>query len=342
MNSLSILIPVYNEIDHLKKFKINLENFFKNIDYKLIFINDGSTDGSDEWLRKYCNNNLNENYELLNFNKNRGKGKAIQEALKIATSEYILFQDADLELDTNDALEMYKIIINDQNIECIFGSRYLSGKIKKNQNMVNGLFGKINSIIFNFLFNQSLSDVHCGSKIISKKVKNKINLTINDFGLEIDLASQIAKCKFEIYEYGISYFARTKKEGKKITWVDGVKSYYYLFKTRFIDNHLSTQLSIIYSSCYMSYVGAYFGMGIGKNIMIVTFFLIGLFIGLHRKIVSSSIIFLFIYLGSLFSMGNGRIYTVLITFLISLYLTKKIKNFFMNVKNKNKLINFFI
>ena len=133
----------------------------------------------------------------------------------------------------------------------IFGSRYLSGKIKKNKNLLNEFIGRLNSIIFNLLFSQSLSDVHCGTKIISKKVKDKISLTIKDFGLEIDLASQIAKNNIEIYEYGISYFARTVQQGKKITWYDGLKSYYYLFKTRFIDNDFPTKLSIFYTSFYM-------------------------------------------------------------------------------------------
>ena len=290
MKSLSILIPVYNEINNLDIFTKNLMQSFQEIDVEYIFINDGSNDGSAEWLQIYKKNQNINNLIIIDFKSNKGKGKAIQEGLKVSNGEYVLFQDADLELDTNDSLELYKIIENDENIECIFGSRYLSGKVKKNQNILNVLFGKINSMIFNLLYNQSLSDVHCGCKIISKKVKNKINLSINDFGLEIDIASQISKHKIEIYEYGISYFPRSVSQGKKITWVDGIKSYYYLFKTRFIDNNFATQISIIYSTGYMAYIGSFFGMGIGKNMMVFFFVFIGLFIGLHRKIISSSVI----------------------------------------------------
>ena len=76
-----------------------------------------------------------------------------------------------------------------------------------------------------------MSDVHCGLKILHRDVIDKIKLTINDFGIEIDLASQIVRNKFFIYEYGVSYYFRTKAQGKKITWLDGIKSFFYLFKS---------------------------------------------------------------------------------------------------------------
>ena len=139
----------------------------------------------------------------------------------------------------------------------------------------------------------------------------------------------------------MSYFSRSKSEGKKITWVDGMLSYYYFFKIRFINNDISILLSIIFSAIYMGFVGSYFGMSIGKNIVVLIFSITGAFIGLYRKLFTSSLIFLFIYLGSLFSKGNGKIYTVFLAFLIGLYLSKKIS---LKIKetNKNKFINFFI
>ena len=206
-------------------------------------------------------------------------------------------------------------------------------------NYLNEFVGKLNSFIFNLLFSQSLSDLHCGSKIISKDLLNNLNLSIKDFGFEIDIASQIARKNYDIYEYGISYFARTKLEGKKITWVDGLKSYLYLFKTRFLQNDISTTISMIYSTSYMIYIGSHFGMGIGKDMLIVIFAFIGMLIGLHKKILNSSFILLLCYIGSLFSMGNGKIYTVLLGFFIGLYISKKLTIYFKN-KTNNKLISF--
>ena len=94
-------------------------------------------------------------------------------------------------------------------------------------------------------------------------------MTINDFGIEIDLASQIVRNNFFIYEFGVSYYFRTKAQGKKISWIDGIKSFYYLIKVRFYDNNISTNLSILYSSIYMAYVGSHFGMGLECEFIIL-------------------------------------------------------------------------
>ena len=170
---------------------------------------------------------------------------------------------------------------------------------------------------------------------------DKIKLTINDFGIEIDIASQIAKKNYRIYEYGVSYFSRTKLEGKKVTWIDGFLSYYYLFKTRFIQNDLPTLVSLFYSTLFMGYIGSHFGLGIGKIMVIIFLAIIGMLMGINRKIISLTTIFGFVYVGSLFSKGNGRIYTVLIFFLLSLYVSKLIKKNFKSKSNKF-FLNYFI
>jgi len=229
---LSILIPIYNEIAYLDEFTNRLKKSFDNEDAEYIFINDGSTDGSNEWLDQFVSNQKNKRNKLINLKRNCGKGKALQQGIKNSTGDYLLFQDADLELDTADSLEMFQIIKNNPRIECVFGSRYLTGKLTRSKNYLYKFVGKFNSFLFNILFNQSLSDVHCGTKIVSRKIIDNIKLTINDFGFEIDIASQIAKKKYKIYEFGISYYARSFKEGKKITWLDGIKCYYYLLKLR--------------------------------------------------------------------------------------------------------------
>ena len=162
-----------------------------------------------------------------------------------------------------------------------------------------------------------------------------INLTVNDFGIEIDLASQIVRNNFFIYEFGVSYYFRTKKQGKKITWIDGIKSFYYLIKSRFFDNKTSTNLSILYSSIYMGYVGSYFGMGLGNYLFIIIFFIIGSVIGIHFKIFSSSFIFLFIFIGSFFGKGNGTSLSVFIFFILGIYIARYLKKYFKDSYLKN-------
>jgi len=330
---LSVVIPVYNEAPYLPSLFEDLIKYFDTNDTEIIIVDDGSNDGSTEIINDFkLNKNYNFDYKTIRLDINSGKGKALRIGIKNSCGEYVLLQDADLELDMKDSLEMYQMIQANDEIKCIFGSRYLSGKLKKNNYFFNNLVGKINSLIFNIFFSQSLSDVHCGLKILRGSVVKKLNLTINDFGIEIDLASQIVRNNFFIYEFGVSYYFRTKAQGKKISWIDGIKSFYYLIKVRFFDNNISTNLSILYSSIYMAYVGSHFGMGLGNLLFIICFFIIGTIIGIKFKILSSTVIFVSIYIGSFFGKGNGTSLSVLIFFIIGIFLARYLKKYFLNSK----------
>ena len=330
---LSIIIPVFNEINYVNKLFDQIKIYFDKDNVEIIIVDDGSNDVSFKILSEIKEKKTYKfSFKLIKLDINSGKGKAIQIGIKDSEGEYILLQDADLELDTKDAKEMFDIIISNKDIKCIFGSRYLSGKLKKNNYFFNSLVGKINSLIFNIFFSQSLSDVHCGLKILHRSVIEKIKLSVNDFGIEIDLASQIVRNHFYIYEFGVSYFFRSKAQGKKITWIDGLKSFYYLIKVRFFDNSASTNLSIIYSSIYMAFVGSHFGMGLGNTLFIFIFFILGSILGIHFKILSSTVIFLFIFLGSLFGKGNGTTLAVILFFMLGLFVARKTKKYFSNSK----------
>jgi len=325
---LSIIIPIYNEAKFINRLFDDLKKYFNTKSVEVIFVDDGSNDDTPKLIKEFeKKDSYKFNFIPIKLDINSGKGKAIQTGIKKSLGKYILLQDADLELDTKDASEMYQMIKNNNEIKCIFGSRYLSGKLKKNNYFFNNLVGKINSLIFNIFFSQSISDVHCGLKILHRSVIEKINLTVNDFGIEIDIASQIVRNNFFIYEFGVSYYFRTKSQGKKITWIDGIKSFYYLIKARFFDNPTSTNISILFSSLYMAYVGSYFGMGLGKTLFIIVFFMLGLIIGLRYKILPSVFIFFFIYIGSLLGSGQGKVLAVLLFFILGLYFAKKINKF---------------
>ena len=336
--NLSIIIPAYNEENYISALFGQLKLYFNYKNIEIIFINDGSIDNSKNILQSFKNNNdYIFEYDFIDIKKNSGKGKAIQLGLEKSQGNYVLFLDADLELDTKDAFDMYQMIQDKKEIKCIFGSRYLTGKLKKNNYFFNSLVGKINSLIFNIFFLQSLTDVHCGLKIIHRDVLKKIQITVNDFGIELDLASQIVRNNFFIYEYGVSYYFRTKLQGKKISWLDGLKSLYYLFKIRFVDNNKYTNLSLIFSIVYMSYVGSYFGMGLGNTIFILIFGIIGSIIGLNFLIIPSSLIFLFIYIGSLFGQGNGKTISVTIFFCFGIIFARYIKKYL----SKSKIYSWF-
>ncbi len=338
----SLIVPVFNEYLFLNSICLKLKNTFESKNIKFIFVDDGSKDGSSRWL----NDNLKEifnkaNFELIILKKNHGKGFAIREAIKKIEGDYTLFIDSDLEYQPSDLLEMYNVILKDNTINVLYGSRNLGSKTQLRKYFLNGIAVKINTWIFNFLFRQSLTDLHTGSKIIKSSLLKDLNLSTDGFGLEIVMSSEIAKKNINIFEYGISYYERSIQEGKKITMIDGFKSYYFLFRERFIKTDLSTQISLIYSFSFMTYAGTYFGMGMGKIMVILSFMLIGLMIGLNRKILPLSIIFSLTFIGSLFSKGNGKIYTTVLFFLIGLFISKKITNSFSNLERKS-FIKFFI
>ena len=115
------------------------------------------------------------------------------------------------------------------------------------------------------MFDQSITDLHTGTKVIKSKLIKNLKLTLNRFGLEIDMSSQIAKKNYNIYEYGISYVERTKSQGKKITFLDGLLSYYFLFKTRFLQNDAATSISNFIFTLFYDLCRHLLWNGFGQN-----------------------------------------------------------------------------
>ena len=114
--NLSIIIPVFNEDQYLTKLFLDLKKYFNQEDIEVIVVNDGSNDNSCKLLEKLKQNSYKFKYKLINLSKNFGKGYAVQKGAKVSLGEYILLQDADLELDLKDSREIYDIIYKDEDI----------------------------------------------------------------------------------------------------------------------------------------------------------------------------------------------------------------------------------
>ena len=224
---LSILIPAYNEektikdvIDSVKK--VNLGKIKKEI----VVVDDGSKDNTAKILKKIRGINL------VIQKKNSGKGFAIRTAINHATGDFIAIQDADLEYNPEDYKDMIKPLI-EKRAEIVYGCRF-SKKPKHRYKLF--LFGnKFLSLLASILYGSKVEDIETCYKMMPRKIIESLNLKSNHFEIEPEITAKILKKKYKILEVPISYKSRSFKEGKKITWKDGLIAIWILVKYRLID-----------------------------------------------------------------------------------------------------------
>ena len=228
---LSIIIPVYNEENTIQTILKKIDNCkINDLDFEIIIINDGSTDDTLKIIKE------NEKYfnQLVNLEKNSGKGFAIKSGLKFATGDYIILQDADLEYDPSEYSKLLNPIINNE-ADVVYGSRFLGNDERRVLYFWHTVGNKFLTLLSNMLSNLNLTDMEVCYKVFKAEVIKNINLEENKFGFEPEVTAKIAKKDIKIYEVGIKYFGRKYSEGKKITWKDGFSAIkciikYNLFK----------------------------------------------------------------------------------------------------------------
>lgn len=232
MHKLSIIVPVFNEertiesvIEKIKSVKL------RNILKEIIIVDDFSTDKTKSVIRKFDKNNV----KVFYHKKNCGKGAAIRTGLKNSTGNIILIQDADLEYDPKEYRRLLEPIITNK-ASIVYGSRLKV--IKKNLKKMYKLnyFGNILlSSITNLLYGAVITDMETGYKVFRSDVIKNINLKAKGFELEPEITAKVLKKGYRIKEVPIDFNPRKIEEGKKITWLDGIKAIYYLLKYRFVD-----------------------------------------------------------------------------------------------------------
>ncbi len=228
INKLSIIIPCFNEKDTIE---ILLQKISKldlsPVDKEIIMVDDGSTDGTREILKKLT---VSGDTKILFHEQNTGKGGAIRTALNHVTGDYIIIQDADLEYDLDDIKKLV-VYAEKNNLEVLYGSRNL-----KENNHSSFLFyagGKLITQFANFLYNLKLTDEPTCYKLIKTDFLKKIQLRCRGFDFCPEVTAKLARLGQNIKEIPISYFPRKISEGKKIRYFHGVQAIWTLLKYKF-------------------------------------------------------------------------------------------------------------
>jgi glycosyltransferase involved in cell wall biosynthesis len=227
---LSIIIPCYNEYKSLPLIlkKVQDVKLMNNLEKEIIVVDDGSTDGSREYLMR----NARSKIKIIYHEKNMGKGAALRTGLKYAKGDIIIFQDADLELDPQEYNNLLQPLLN-ENYEAVYGSRFL--KQHKASSVAHYLGNRFLTSLTRILYNAKITDMETCYKLFRKEIIKKVKLKSNDFSIEPEITAKILKKGIRIKEVPVTYNPRTKKDGKKMKWRHGFTAIWTLLYLRFKD-----------------------------------------------------------------------------------------------------------
>jgi glycosyltransferase involved in cell wall biosynthesis len=232
MQRLSILIPAYNEGPSVRKIldrvaKVALPNAIQK---EFVIVNDASTDDTWSVLQSYQKEHPELEMILFSQPFNQGKGAALHKAIDLATGDYVVVQDADLEYDPEDYLLLLKPILRGE-ADVVYGSRFMGGEPHRILFFWHSIGNKVLTFWSNALTNLNLSDMETCYKMVRGDIIKSLLLKEKRFGFEPELTAKLARIpEIRIYEVGISYYGRTYAQGKKIGWKDGFRAIWCIFK----------------------------------------------------------------------------------------------------------------
>ena len=222
---LSIVIPCYNEKDHLPEL-ISRVKSSPVPDKEIILVDDCSTDGTRELIKTRIETTVD---RVIYQPINRGKGAAIRSGLDCVTGDIVIIQDADLEYDPMEYLKLMTPIVEGK-ADVVYGSRFMGGDPHRVHLFWHYVGNRILTLLSNMFTNLNLTDMETCYKLFRTDVIKGMTIQQDRFGIEPEITAKVAWTKCRVYEVGISYYGRSYAEGKKIGWKDGVKAVYVILR----------------------------------------------------------------------------------------------------------------
>jgi glycosyltransferase involved in cell wall biosynthesis len=224
---LSILMPVYNEYTTLAAAVKEVLDVAFPCEVELVVVDDGSTDGTRDLYPAFAGD---PRVSVHLHERNQGKGAAIATAAKVATGDYLIMCDADLEYSPAQIPSLLAPVLAGD-AEVVYGTRTFGSHNSYSYLYVLG--NKAVTTFANVLFNCYISDLETCFKLMPSALYRKLAVKETGFGMEAEITGKILRTGIRPYEVPISYKARSREAGKKLTWLDGVEALWILIRTRY-------------------------------------------------------------------------------------------------------------
>jgi glycosyltransferase involved in cell wall biosynthesis len=224
---ISIVVPVFNEARTVAEVIERLFAIDLPAPREILVVNDGSTDGTREVLDGLA---PRPELRIIHAEKNGGKGSAIRTGFGLATGTIVAIQDADLELDPAQIATLVQPIL-DGRTRVVYGSRFLAGRPAAP--WLSIFANQVLTGFTNILYGGRITDMETCYKIMARDVAQSLDLESNRFDIEPEITAKLLRDGHAIVELPIRFEPRSRAQGKKIGWRDGVRAIQVLLKYRF-------------------------------------------------------------------------------------------------------------